>query len=248
MSQGKFKNIIENYVEKKKMPRLSPRLRHIADKINPCNRLIDIGCDHGYLGIHMISQKKCSYAILTEINKKPYDETKKLISELALTGKIEILHCDGLGEITLRETDTLVIAGMGAYEIRSILMQAELPENIRMCLQATWNREVLRHYLAQEGYEIEETLVLDKGKVYASFFPRQVRKKRRLSLLEASIGEAFLENGVSFQYYMKAEPRLLKEWFDYLLRIYSKKKLREPKYSEVCHYLIRLCDMLALAL
>ena len=39
---------------------LSLRLSAIADLVTEGNRLVDVGCDHGYLPVYLIQQKKSS--------------------------------------------------------------------------------------------------------------------------------------------------------------------------------------------
>ena len=39
---------------------LSLRLSAIADMVTDGNRLVDVGCDHGYLPVYLIQQKKDS--------------------------------------------------------------------------------------------------------------------------------------------------------------------------------------------
>ena len=39
------------------------RLRAIAGMVTKGNRLADVGCDHGYLSIYLVSEKKVPSAI-----------------------------------------------------------------------------------------------------------------------------------------------------------------------------------------
>ena len=42
---------------------LSLRLSAIADLVTEGNRLVDVGCDHGYLPVYLIQQKKIPSAL-----------------------------------------------------------------------------------------------------------------------------------------------------------------------------------------
>ena len=42
---------------------LSLRLSAIADLVTEGNRLVDVGCDHGYLPVYLIQEKKIPFAI-----------------------------------------------------------------------------------------------------------------------------------------------------------------------------------------
>ena len=48
---------------------LSRRLKAIADMVTEGNRLVDVGCDHGYLPVYLIQEKKITFAII------PYAES-----------------------------------------------------------------------------------------------------------------------------------------------------------------------------
>lgn len=50
---------------------LSLRLSAIADLVTEGNRLVDVGCDHGYLPVYLIQQKKIPSAIAMDVRKGP---------------------------------------------------------------------------------------------------------------------------------------------------------------------------------
>ena len=51
---------------------LSLRLSAIADLVTEGNRLVDVGCDHGYLPVYLIQQKKIPSAIAMDVRKGPF--------------------------------------------------------------------------------------------------------------------------------------------------------------------------------
>ena len=46
---------------------LSRRLKTIADMVTEGNRLVDVGCDHGYLPVYLMSNHKIPGAIATDV-------------------------------------------------------------------------------------------------------------------------------------------------------------------------------------
>ncbi|MBQ0079312.1 MAG: tRNA (adenine(22)-N(1))-methyltransferase TrmK, partial [Eubacterium sp.] len=45
------------------MIKLSDRLQIIADKLDNCETMADIGTDHGFLPVYMVESGKCDFAI-----------------------------------------------------------------------------------------------------------------------------------------------------------------------------------------
>ena len=50
---------------------LSERLTAIAEMVTEGNRLVDVGCDHGYLPVYLMLQHKIPRAIATDVGKLP---------------------------------------------------------------------------------------------------------------------------------------------------------------------------------
>ena len=55
---------------------LSKRLNLIANYIDKCETLVDVGTDHGYIPIYAVSKNICQKSIATDINKDPLDKAK----------------------------------------------------------------------------------------------------------------------------------------------------------------------------
>ena len=104
---------------------LSLRLSAIADLVTEGNRLVDVGCDHGYLPVYLIFEKKIPQAIAADVGKGPLSRAKEHIHQYGLDNYIETRLSDGLKEIGKEEGDTLVIAGMGGPLMEKILTEGE---------------------------------------------------------------------------------------------------------------------------
>lgn len=158
---------------------LSKRLKFIADKIDKCSCIADIGTDHGYIPIYAVKNNTCKRAIATDINIEPVKKAKLNVKYEKLNDLVQVRHGAGLEPIVLGEADTLVIAGMGANLMCDIL-KADI-EKVKkfkcMVLQPAQNPEVLREYLYNNKYEIiEEDLCLDGGVIYELFKVRYDEK------------------------------------------------------------------------
>ena len=87
---------------------VSKRLQAIVDWIDG-TILADIGCDHAYVAIEAIRQKKVLKAYACDIAQGPLNNAKKTIEELGLQDKIECVLMDGISGLS-SEVDFVVIA------------------------------------------------------------------------------------------------------------------------------------------
>ena len=92
---------------------LSLRLSAIAGLVTRGNRLVDVGCDHGYLPVALYLDGKIPKAIAMDVRKGPLSRAQEHISQYGLNTYIETRLSDGLEALKPGEGDTLVIAGMG---------------------------------------------------------------------------------------------------------------------------------------
>lgn len=116
---------------------LSLRLSAIAGLVTRGNRLVDVGCDHGYLPVSLYLDGKIPGAIAMDVRKGPLSRAQEHISQYGLDAYIETRLSDGLEALKPGEGDTLVIAGMGGPLMERILTDgAEVRESFReMILQ-----------------------------------------------------------------------------------------------------------------
>lgn len=148
---------------------LSKRLTAIAQMVSDGNRLIDVGCDHGYLPIRLIQEKKIPSAIAMDVRPGPLERAREHIEECRLAGYIEVRLSDGLAEVSYGEGDTLVIAGMGGPLMERILQEGRdvLPGFQELILQPQSDLPHFRKSVRAMGWEIvEERLVFEDGKYY----------------------------------------------------------------------------------
>lgn len=128
----------------------------IADNMTDCKRFADIGTDHAWLPVYMVSNGFSESAIACDIRKGPISVARKNISEYGLSAIIETRLGPGFSVLSSDdELDAVVVAGMGG------LMIAEIIENDKtfaqtlpmMYLQPNTCEPELREYLYKNGYE-----------------------------------------------------------------------------------------------
>ena len=147
--------------------KLSPRLAAAAMLVGK-GSVADIGTDHALLPIHLV-QKGHPKALASDIKEGPCQRARTNIYANGLHSKIKVVCCPGLDAVPEFAPDNIVIAGMGGEMIASILAASDYPKEsgCRLVLQPQSMQDVLRRYLAENGFEItDEVVVLDGGKYY----------------------------------------------------------------------------------
>lgn len=150
-----------------KLP-LSNRLLTCCQFVRPGDRVADIGCDHGYLGIHLLQSGIASSVIASDVNRKPLESAVANARKFGVQERISFFLSDGVRQIP-RDFDCLVCAGMGADTMISILEAAPWLQDskYRLILQCQSKRPALRKFLAQAGFSISrETLAQDGNFLY----------------------------------------------------------------------------------
>ena len=131
---------------------IDKRLNSIINEIDG-HILVDVGCDHGKVTCQALLEKKVDKAIAVDISNKSLQKCQNLAKKLHLDN-IEFRCSDGLEAIAKDEQDTVVIAGMGGYEIIKILSKNKYDIN-KLILCPHQDVEKLRDYL-KDNYSIEK--------------------------------------------------------------------------------------------
>ena len=144
---------------------LSKRLQACCRFVDPGSRVADIGCDHGYLGIHLLCEGIASSVIAADINEMPLQSAMRNGEKYGVRDKMTFYLSDGAKNIP-RDFDTMVCAGMGADTIISILDSAQWlkKEQYRLILQCQSRTPLLRKYLSDHNFNITAETVLRDGR------------------------------------------------------------------------------------
>ena len=147
-----------------KLP-ISSRLLACANFVGRGNRVADIGCDHGYLSIHLLTNGIASSCIASDINEGPLQSAMRNARKFGVHNKMQFFLSDGVRNIP-RDFDDLVCAGMGADTMVHILESAPWLRDTkyRLILQCQSKTPMLRRYLSEKGWRIYEEAVLRDGK------------------------------------------------------------------------------------
>lgn len=147
---------------------LSNRLLACCGYVHPGDRVADIGCDHGYLGIYLLANGIAESVIAADVNEAPLQSAIRNAAKYGVGQNMSFYLTDGVQNIP-RDFDTLVCAGMGGDTMISILDAAPWLRDgrYRLILQCQSKRPELRRYLSDQGFAIcRETLAQDGKFLY----------------------------------------------------------------------------------
>ena len=178
-----------------KLP-LSNRLLACCSFVAPGDRVADVGCDHGYLGIHLLTSGIAGSVIASDVNEMPLQSALHNAVKFGVKDKMTFYLSDGVRNIP-RDFDSLVCAGMGADTMMSILDAAPWLKDARyrLILQCQSKRAELRKYLYANGYAIRRETLAQDGKFYYPIMEVVYAPGEILSGAEYYITPALLASG-----------------------------------------------------
>ncbi len=189
---------------------ISARLLACAAFVAPGDRVADIGCDHGYLGIHLLKKGIARSVIASDLRPGPLQSAVMNAAKYGVGDKMSFFLSDGAVSIP-RDFDCMVCAGMGGDTMVSILQRAPWlkDKQYRLILQCQSKTPMLRRYLSENGWRIAEESVAKDGKfLYTVMEATYQPDDPRLAVHEWYFPPAILENpskhvGAYFQYVLR---------------------------------------------
>lgn len=148
---------------------MTPRLLTAASLVRKGTVVADVGTDHAYLPIYLVTSGVADRAIASDINAGPLARADANIRRFGLSERIETRLTPGLTGIEAFAPTDILICGMGGELIASILEAAEFVKDpkVRLILQPMSSAKELRLWLAQNGFAIEEErFAKEKEKLY----------------------------------------------------------------------------------
>lgn len=176
--------------------KLSKRLSTAASFVRDGAFVADIGTDHAYLPIHLVTIGKVKGAIASDINKGPITKAKENIAKYGYTDKIFTQIANGLDNIEKYKPNDIMICGMGGELIAEILDASPYikNKNVRLILQPMTSVFELREYLANGFSIVFERIVCEDDKIYQIICAEYDGKVHKYSKTELEIGKINIEN------------------------------------------------------
>ena len=196
---------------------LSPRLLCVAKLVRQNAVLADVGTDHAYLPLFLLSVGKIDRAICSDINEGPLASARENASLDGLTEKITFLLTNGLCGVMAYSPTDIAICGMGGELIAEILESAPdaRKKGVRFLLQPMSKQEHLRETLYRLGFEIvAEEYVTEGDKAYlviaAEYTGEIVAFDEARCLLGVRQGSETPLTSAERAYFLKKEKALLR--------------------------------------
>lgn len=151
----------------------------------------DIGTDHAYLPLFLLSEGRIERAVLADINEGPLESARRNAEATPYADKVELCLTDGAAALQGKGITDYAICGMGGELIADIIERAPhlRDESLNLILQPMSRQSVLRRYLASRGFSITaECYSEDSGKLYVCMQVKFVGERREISDAEAEFG------------------------------------------------------------
>ena len=184
------------------MPALDARLAMAASFVRYGTVPCDVGTDHAYLPIHLLTAGICPRAVATDIHKGPLDCARANAARYRCASRISFYQTDGISHVDLAAENVrdILICGMGGELIARILDDAPYTRlsDVRCILQPMSSVADLRQYLAGAGFRIEEERLAEAaGKIYTCMSVSYDGAVRTSSAAEFLLGAAHIRRGIA---------------------------------------------------
>ena len=103
---------------------INARLKTLATLIRDGAVLADVGTDHAYLAIYMLSEGRITFAHLSDINEEPLNRARRNVSLYSFSDRVDFHLTNGARDLAGLGITDYAIAGMGGETIVKILEQA----------------------------------------------------------------------------------------------------------------------------
>ena len=148
------------------MIKLSERLKIIHDMV-PTSVVADIGSDHGKLMVALVESGTITKGYAVENKEGPFERLRSNLIRYKVNDKITPLFSDGLKDLP-RDTQTVVIAGMGGLNIVNIL-KAHPEKLVRVntiIIDAHNAVPTARKKICQMGYAIADEKIVKEDDIF----------------------------------------------------------------------------------
>ena len=148
---------------------LDGRLSAVSALVRRGAVFADIGTDHAYLPLYLLQEGRISRAVASDVAEGPLERARRNVMSVGQSERVTLLLTDGLSGMEKMGLTDIAICGMGGEVIASILSAAPFvfDPSIRLILQPMSRVPLLRKYLYENGFTIEEERVAtSSGKIY----------------------------------------------------------------------------------
>ena len=175
--------------------KIGKRLTAAAKLCRKGSFIADVGTDHAYLPIYLLGMGHIRGGVVSDINKGPIERARAHISEHGAADKLVSVQCDGLSSLECFAPEDIFILGMGGELIARIIADAPFTRKagVRLILQPMTHPEILRGFLAKNGYDIIDEVLVKEEKIYQITVAEYSGVQRSYNDLELMFGKKNIE-------------------------------------------------------
>ena len=218
------------------------RIDTLCSLLEKAESFADVGCDHGYCSEYVLKNGLCDKVIFSDVSRGSLAKAEKLLADYVAEGRAVGVLGDGFFGVP-KDTQEVLIAGMGGSEIISILSDKKhgfLPS--RFVFQPMHDQEKLRRYILENGGYIERDFTFEDVKYYDVI----VGGKRKEGVEKQAYTDAEYEFGKENlrdmgEAFVERTKRLLKDIDRYL----SRENLQEESKADLERRKARLQGVLS---
>lgn len=146
---------------------ISNRLQAIAAFIPPAKRIVDVGCDHGYIIIEAFQKYQIESAVALDNKAGPLSKAFNNIRGYGFFDRVNFVLSECLEQF-YAQADAFILSGMGGLNIINIINNGlDKLGQARLIIQANRHAFEVRTYLTNQGYYlVNEELIFEGGKYY----------------------------------------------------------------------------------
>lgn len=198
---------------------LSKRLQAVVELVTKGSSVADIGCDHAYVSIYMLTHQIVDRVIAMDVNAGPLERARENIKKFQVEDRIQIRQSNGIEQLQPGEVQTLLLAGMGGALMQKILQgkASVLDQVTELIVQPQSEIPEFRRFLEQIGFRIEqENMIKEDGKYYVMM---KAVRNQDIPLFETEVfyqyGKYLLENkNETTQKYLEKEQKMYRQICD----------------------------------
>ena len=142
------------------------RIDTLCSFLRKAESFADVGCDHGYCSEFVLTKGLCDKVIFSDVSRGSLQKAQTLLARFVKEGRAIGVLGDGFYGVP-KDTEEVLIAGMGGSEIVSILSDKKYGFIPRyFVFQPMHDSEKLRRDLIEKGAKINRDFTFEDGKFY----------------------------------------------------------------------------------
>lgn len=133
---------------------ISKRIKKLASFIDDDSYFLDVGCDHAYLSIYLAKERKIK-SIASDISEESFKKAKANIIKYKVEDLVKVYNLPNLDALN-HDINTIVISGMGGFQMINILKSNSLEYIKRIILSPHHDLDNLKEYMKLISFNLKK--------------------------------------------------------------------------------------------